>query len=409
MKYDLSAQAHDQVSTNPIPLWDRLLISPSGITAAYAHDYGSRQELSDLRVWSLLLAGSSGLTAIGTTLGLHLGLGADGIQCPLVATGAFIGTLTAAIDHVVLYRGSLSARGLAELRLAGLKLPDAEKTNRVPYLIRAMRIGQAATFGLLTGTFVILATNSTDIRSHIDAVFIKENQAVAEESTKLVDASIYRTKQTLATQDIDIASLNRSIQALRSNDVRRSVGRKANAPSTSPDPQLEPNEVRLAQVTAAREATLASLKGLETGRNAAIEKMIMASLNSVPKRTGFAAQLEALSTVASSNPKLWLFILALDFLSLALELGPMWAAATRIPSALAARLARDHFIQLTELAREGAQRLGVAGASEPEPEPPKPTAPAAQQPARRGRPRKSSLDVTAVATPNGSLHKPQKT
>jgi hypothetical protein len=361
-KYDLSNQAYDQASPNPIPLLDRCLISASAIATELAYEHGSPQERSDLRAAGAILIGSSALTAVTTTVGLHLAMGSGGVHWSFVAVGIGIGALTGAIDRAVQYKGTRRARGLEELKLSGLKLPDSKNTTRIPYFVRVVRFGQAATFGFLGGTFLILATNSTDIQSYIDSKFVNSNRAVAEESSKLIDAGITRAKQSLSVQDAEINNLNRSIQTLRSNDVRRSVGRKFNAPPATADPQIEGLERRLTEATAKRETIAAALAVQEIGRNAAIEKAINESPNSVRKRIGLSAQLEALAALTSENPKLLLLILAFDFLSLALELGPMWAASSRIPSALAARLVLEHFIEVTRLAKDGAQKLGASEA-----------------------------------------------
>jgi hypothetical protein len=306
-----------------------------------------------------VLLGSSALSSVTATAGFHLALG-DGSFHPLyAAAGLGIGALTGAIDYVVQYKGTLNARGLAALRRAGLNLPDSESTQTGPRLIRIGRVAQAATFGFLGGLFFILAGNGSDIRAYLDYKFMTANKAVALDASKLVDLSTARSKQALSLQDGEVNNLSRSIQALRSNDVRRSIGRKTNSPAAASDPQLAALEQRLVDETAKRDALAATVNAQETSRNAAIEKSINESPNAVRKRDGLSAQVEALSAITSENPKLLTIILAIEFLSLCLELGPLWAASTKISSALAARIALDHFIEVSALVKEGAEKLGA--------------------------------------------------
>jgi hypothetical protein len=296
----------------------------------------------------------------------------------------------------------------------------------MPFFVRLVRVGQAAAFGFLAGTFLLIAANYSDVHSYIDSKFMNGSRAVAEEVSKRVDGGITRSKQALAVQDAEIGNLTRSIQDMRSNEVKRSIGRKANAPPTAPNPHLDALERRLAETIPMRDKLAAALSRQEEGRNAAIEKGINDSPNAVRKRTGLAAQLEAISALTAEHPTLLLPIaLALEILSLVLELGPMWAAATKLPSALAARLARDHFVEVTEIATEGAERLGLRKTEDREIAEPvneqaaaavtKPTLPGTARPGTsdsfpaapsrlngasaarrgRGRPRKNDADQTA--------------
>jgi hypothetical protein len=365
-KYDVSNRSHDEISTSTISTLDRFLIPLSGIPVDFAHQHGQPQELSDLRALGIVLLGSSALSATTATVGLHLAMGDGGFHPWYALAGLFVGGLTGAIDYVVQYKGTLNSRGHSELRRAGLKLPDTERATRIPFFVRLVRVGQAATFGFLGGTFLFIAANISDIHSHIDAKFMGTNRTVAEEVSKLVDGGIARSKQALAIQDTEVANLSRSIQSMRSNDVKRVTGRKANAPPPPSNPQLDALERRLTETAATRDKLAVAVSKQEEGRNAAIEKAINESPNAVRKRAGLAAQIEAISALTAEDPKLLVIVLALEFLSLALELGPMWAAATKLPSALAARLARDHFVEVTSLATEGAVRLGLRKAGDRE-------------------------------------------
>jgi hypothetical protein len=148
MKFDVSDRSHEQAPPGKSGgLIERTLINLSGIPADYAYEHGSQQERSDLKALGAILLGSSALTSITATAGLHLAMGDGGFHPWYAAAGIFVGALTGAIDYLVQYKGTLASRGLSEKRRAGLKLPDSESTNRLPQFVRVARVGQAATFG----------------------------------------------------------------------------------------------------------------------------------------------------------------------------------------------------------------------------------------------------------------------
>lgn len=335
---------------------ERMLINLSGIPANVAYEHGSVHERSDLMVAGAVLVGSSSLTGVTATTGLYLGLGNGSLGPLYVLAGIGIGLLTGMIDLAVQFKGAIGIHGQKELRRAGLSLPAVGGTRYG--LIRAGRVAQAATFGLLGGLFLTLAANQSDIRAYETARYLALNKTVAAEAARTVDNGIARSKKTLALQESELNSLSRSAQSLRANDVRRAIGRRNGATETA-NAQLDALEQRMSTEAAKRDALAADVTAREMGRGAAIEKIVDEWPNAVRKRTGLAAQIEALSNLTAENPKFLLLLLAFEFLSLCLELGPMWAAASKIPSSLAARIALDHFLVVSALAKDGAEKLGL--------------------------------------------------
>lgn len=246
--------SHNQGPPKPGGRIERALINLSGIPANLAYKYGGPQERSDLMAAGAVLLGSSALSAVTATAGFHLALGDGGFHPLYALAGLGIGALTGAIDFVTQYKGTVSERGLAVLRRVGLNLPGTESSQTGPRLIRVGRVGQAATFGFLGGLFFVIAGKGSDIRAYLDNKFMSANKAVAVDASKLVDAGLARSRQALSLQEGEVNSVSRSIQALRSNDVRRAVGRKTNAPATGSNPQLEALEQRLVDETARRDA-----------------------------------------------------------------------------------------------------------------------------------------------------------
>ncbi|GLH77038.1 hypothetical protein SSBR45G_19460 [Bradyrhizobium sp. SSBR45G] len=139
-------------------------------------------------------------------------------------------------------------------------------------------------------------------------------------------------------EDSELDNLSRTLQARRSNEAKRAIGRKNGATIGPADTQVAPLEQRLAEEMGKRDTLATALAAQEAGRNAAIEKAIEDSPNAVRKRAGLAAKIEAMSALANGNLELLAVILAVEFLSLCLELGPLWAASMKLPSSLAAAL-----------------------------------------------------------------------
>jgi hypothetical protein len=102
MKYDVSNRSHDETTTSKITRLDRFLIPPSGVPVEFAYQHGKPKELSDLKAATTVLLCSSALSAITTTVGLHLVVGDGGFHPLYVLAGLFVGGLTGTIDHVVL-------------------------------------------------------------------------------------------------------------------------------------------------------------------------------------------------------------------------------------------------------------------------------------------------------------------
>jgi hypothetical protein len=365
-KYDLSNQAHKEPRKFRIGKINRLLISVGGGQPDRVFEFCLPNEVADFKARGAVLLGTTAISSVTGATVLHLAFGDGGLKPLLLLAGLGIGVLQGMIDSFVQYRGSLVPQGLAELRNAGLKLPVPERAVFISYVMRIFRVIQGGTLGFLGGLVFMLAANGTDIRAYIDEKFMTDNRTVAEEAAKLVDASIMRSKDALLLETTELNNLSRSIQSLRANDVRRAISasRKTSQASSksvgaSPDVQLGALEKRLTDETAKRDILKATVDTQETNRNSVIEATVSDAPHHIPKRIGLSAQMEALSALTREDPKLLLLIFAFELISLALELGPMFCAATYVPSAYAARLALDHFEQVTTLAADGAERLGA--------------------------------------------------
>jgi hypothetical protein len=424
MKHDFSDRSHDQPPELEISLLDRLWISAGGGEPETVVKHCSKKEISDFKALGLVLLGSSCLSAATATTVFHLALG-DGTFHPLFAVGgAAIGTLQGVIDNVLQYRGTIYAKGIAELRRAGMKLPEIVRPGSASAIVRLVRILQGAALGALGGLCLTLAALSVDTRAHIDNKFFTENRVVTAETTKIIDASIARTQEDLKVETTHVEQLNRMLSSLRQDNIRRIVranGRAAAPSTSSSDGQITAIERTLAEATAKRDALREALATQTADRNPAIEKAILTAPNHVEKRVGLSGQLAALSEQTKDDPKLLLLILAFEIISFALELGPMWCAAKYIPSAYAARVTLQHFIEVSKLVKEGAKELGAPAAdaqepreptaNPPAPDPPNPP-PATTEAANdndpalaglngamlrrpRGRPRKNGLDQSS--------------
>jgi hypothetical protein len=363
MKHDFSDRSHDQPAELEISLLDRLWISAGGAEPETAVKHCSKKEISDFKALGLVLLGSSCLTAVTATTVFHLAMGNGGFHPFFAVGGIAIGALQGVIDNVLQYRGTIYAKGSAELRRAGIKLPEILGPGSASAIVRLVRILQGAALGALGGLCLTLAALSPDTHAYVDNKFLTDNRVAAAEMTKIVDASITRAQDDLKAETTHVDQLNRMLSSLRQDNVRRIVhtsGRSA-APSVSTsDGQIATLERTLADATSKRDALKETLATQTADRNPAIEKAILTAPTHVEKRGGLSGQLAALSDLTKDDPKLLLLILAFEAISFALELGPMWCAARYLPSAYAARVTLQHFIEVTKLAKEGARELGAS-------------------------------------------------
>jgi Domain of unknown function (DUF4407) len=363
LKYDASNQAHVETPEPKVGLIRRSLVTAGGAQADLALKYCSPKEIADFMLLGVVLLISAALSSVTAATIFHLAFGDGGFDLILMLAGLGVGGLQGVVDCAVQYRATIQTRGLLENRIAGLKLPAPENAIAALRKIRLLRGAQGVTVGLLGGVVFLLAAMNADIRSYIDAKDMIDNRVAAYEMSRMVDAGIGRSKEALALQTAELANLSRAAQTLRTNDVRRATSRKLNQPSAaSPNSQLVALEKRLAEETAKRDDLKSALEKQEAGRNAAIESAVSRAPGHTPKRTGLSAQLAALVGLVHETPLLLLFVIGFMIVSLALELGPMICSATHIPSIYAARVTLDHYLEVTKLASDGAQKLGARAA-----------------------------------------------
>jgi hypothetical protein len=362
MKYDITDRAHVETAKARISFKDRLLISAGGAQVDTALKYCPPREIADLKVRGAVLLGSSAFTSVTAATLFHLAFGDGGFSPLLAVAGIGVGALQGLIDSFVQYRGPMHARGLAENRAAGLKLPTPESNLSASWPVRALRVAQGATSGFLGGLIFLLAANGADIRAYLNNTYAIENRGSAGETAKIVDEGIARSKDDLARETNELNNLIRTIQILRADDVLRRTSRGRGTTQLSmpaPDTRLGSLEKKLAEETAKRDALKAAVERKENGRNAAIETADLRALTHVAKRSGLSAQLGALGALTRDDPKLLLLLIPILLLSMALELGPLFCSTTYMPSVYAARVALEHFIEVTRLASDAAKRLGV--------------------------------------------------
>lgn len=360
-KMDLTGRSHDPAGSAVPSDYAAFLISAGPGDRKTVLDWCSPKEISDKKWLGLLLLGSSTFTAITSCLAFHVLFGDGAFRPPLVVAGVLVGGLVGLSDRVNFYLGTLHSKGMAELANAGLKLPEIVPNKRTRLLVRGLRIAQAATFGALSGVFFLLAANGSDIEAYLTNQFLVENRSVATEMAKIVDGNIALKRAALDLATGEVKSIIQDIRALQNSDVRRQIAaaRKTSSHSVTGSPQVAVLERKLADKEAKRDAFNYEVVKLTEGRNAEIEKGVGNAATHVPRKTGLPAKLQALGTLIYNDPKMLLVAAALEFVALMLELGPMLASANYIPSAYAARVALDHFVEVTELVKSGARRLGA--------------------------------------------------
>jgi hypothetical protein len=430
-KHDLTGRSHDQpregksladiAATWRSKLADLLIISGGGHPQTVRQVSPARETL-EFMILGLVLLGTMVMTASTVTTVLHFAVGDGRFHILYVLVGILVGAMQGASDNILQYRKKLLERGLAELRRVGMRLPEVVQRPMVAVMLFIQRLLQGAGIGSLAGLCMILLAMHTSIESFGTRKFMTDNPAVSLEMTKLVDSAITRSteERNAATGRVD--QLNRMLATLRQENVRRAVRASSRAASTStaaPDAQIAALETNLAAETSRRDALSARLDQQLADRNGEIERRILSSPNVVPKLSGLSGQIEALTALTKSDPKILVFIIIFQLVSLALELSPMWISMSDrfFPCTYAAHLAMESFNEVTKIGRDGARRLGLLPPEEEAPAAPPaqeavpivadndiPLAPSSSNgatPPRRGRGRprgKNSVDRTAKET-----------
>ncbi len=362
MKHDFSDRSHDQ-PRKPKGMIGNGLIVFGGAHPRTLREGSSEREVLDFMIFGWLLVGSALLTASTVTTILHFAMGDGHFHLLYALFGIGIGALQGTIDNVLQYRRSLYERGCAELRRAGMRLPEVVQRRSAVALLRGVRLVQGGAIGVLGGVCMILAAMGPSIDAYSTRKFLADNQTVAIEATRMVDAGVARTTDDFKAATARVDQLNRMLTTLRQDKVRRAVrtgDRTAVSSTSASDAQIAILQRDLDAETSKRDALKVALDRQQLAdRNAAIERNILTAPNAIPKLSGLSGQLEALAALTKDDPKLLFFVIAFQLISLALELGPMWVSVSYFPSTYAARMTMQHFIDVTKISEEGARQLGV--------------------------------------------------
>jgi hypothetical protein len=429
-KHDLTSRSHDQpregksfadiAKTWSSLLADLLIIFGGGHPLTVRQVSSSRETL-DFMILGIVLFGTILMTASTVTTVLHFAVGDGRFHVLYVLVGILVGAMQGASDNILQYRKKLLERGLAELRRIGMRLPEVVQRPMVAVMLYMQRLLQGAGIGSLAGLCLILLAMHTSIEAFSTRKFMTDNPGVAAESTKLVDGAIARSTDERNAVTSRVDQLNRMLATLRQENVRRAVragSRVASSSTAAPDAQIAALETNLTAETPRRDALSARLDQQLADRNGEIERRILSAPNVVPKLSGLSGQLEALTSLTRSDPKILVFIIIFQLVSLALELSPMWISMSDrfFPCTYAAHLAMDSFNDVTKIG--GARRLGLFPAEEDAPAAP-PTRESVATPANddlpvtpsgltgvnpprrgRGRPRKNGSDRSAEGDAN---------
>src|ERR1700722_10314224 len=138
-KHDFSDRSHDQPAPAKPSLLTRLLVPLGGANTETAVKYCTKQELGDFKVRGAVLLGSAAFVAMSSTTLLHIAAGDGQFHPLLVLVGAGIATLQGLTDLVTQNKGTLYAKGLAEHRTVGLKLPEPARAIFVSRYVRLAR------------------------------------------------------------------------------------------------------------------------------------------------------------------------------------------------------------------------------------------------------------------------------
>jgi hypothetical protein len=336
----------------------KALLTAGGVHAETMIALGHSQEISDTKIRGAIGIGSASVIALGFGTVSHLALG-DGSFNPWLTIGsAALAFFVGVTDNYAFYRASIPEQGELELAKVGLSISTMEKTRSSSFFGLPLRVAQGATLGALSGLFVVVAANITDVNARIESDYLHENRVAATTVSKPIDAEIGRATAAVTAQTAQVTTLAKQVTALQSRAV--SPGRRDSIVSTPAlESQLVAFEGKRADAEAKLEDLNRKLAKLVAGRNEAVLKAIETSPEHSPRRNGFFGKINALGAMTRDDPKLLAITLALDFVFLCMELAPVIAKQRYIPSAYAAYVTLEQYVATVRLAKNGADRLAA--------------------------------------------------
>jgi hypothetical protein len=316
------------------------------------------QEIFNTKIRGAILILSCLFTALSFCTVAHLAVGSGSFSFGLALASVGLAALIGTTDNYVWYCSSIYSQGLTELANAGLQI-QAPVNSSSTRLVFALRVLQGATLGLLSGLFLTVAANITDINARIESDYLYENRFAAAEVSKPIDAEIARASDAVTAQNAQVGALTRQVVALQT-ETRRAVSagrRTSNVSAPALETQLVAFERKRTDETAKLDELKGRLAKLVAGRNEAVMKAIETAPQHSPRRDGFLGKLNALDAITRENPKLLLMILALELIALGMELAPVLAKQRYVPSTYAAIVTLEQLTATASLAHDGAKRL----------------------------------------------------
>lgn len=364
IRHDYSGFGHSEPPSPSVFFWLAAYIKSALLVLGGAHPDTARRvcserEQTDIMILGLLLFGSMCLTAMSLTNFMHAAADDGAFHPGFVVVGILISGMQGLTDNVVQYRAKYADLGQASLHWAGYRLPHLARRRLDRMVLTTVRICQALGISVIAGiSFLLLALGSSLTAYNLQA-FRAANPLVYQQVEWEVDATIKRAEDDLKASSDRLVQLNRFGTTLRQGNVLRlSRTRGASSSVAASDAQIGKLEASTAAETVTHNELLASLDKLKTDRESLIERRVAASPHATPLATGLNGKFNALSGVLKDSWKMFVLAAAVQVVSAALELAPMWALVLWWPVRWAGYLAERRFIESRRIGDQVVRELG---------------------------------------------------
>jgi Domain of unknown function (DUF4407) len=336
------------------------------------------EDIPKILAQALLLIGTFVYSSVVLTLISNRLFAAGDFSFGLMLGSSGVSALIGAADSYVFLHCGWLKDGIVELKKVGweIPLPAGQRLRMNLFLVN--RFALALCWAQIIGLCLGLIVYESDVKTRIEANYLKANAAVVTEVSRPFDAEIKSQQESVGIQESVVRALARQSTALRQSEVDRIIhGYRKRRDEPMTDSRVRPFETRLEEEQEKLDTMKKRLADLMQGRNAAIRKAVDSATNHVPFSGGFLAQVKALDEIASENGKVAFLIIVLELVAVGIELSPILAKVLGLnPTAHSAIYAREYFIRLNRIADAMESALGNA---------PPPPPGAAGMPANNGR------------------------
>lgn len=193
-------------------------------------------------------------TGLFSLIGHRLFAAPGQIRPDIILLAAFLATMITAIDSYVIMRSGWHLEGLKALARGGLDIAGGALARVKAAIFLCVRIALSVGLAQLMAVFAGIIVYAADIGAKIQASDLMANAHLVGPATALVDASIKRTTDAVATQTKRVDDLGGQVTALRQVEIDPSAG----------NPEIQDAEREVARITAEKTSADNAVQAAET-------------------------------------------------------------------------------------------------------------------------------------------------